>query len=260
MDAPLDYFLTYKPWVTLLLIVLIVVFWRKFVGVFADRLIKNEGRSDKRANMELSLNVVKWIVAIVMFAIILQVNDVDVPGIVAGLGIAGIVVGFALQDILKDLIMGASIVWDGYFTVGDVVRFQNFEGTVVSFNFKSTKINDINTGNIVTISNRNISEIEVLSDWCILNVPLPYDLGIGEARKAVDEIVSRIGKLDNVKWVAARGIREFGDSAIYQLVNAHCEKIEERYTTLRQMRDITCEVLEERGIAIPYNQLDVHMK
>ena len=260
MDAPLDYFLTYKPWVTLLLIALIVVFWRKFVGIFADRLIKNEGRSDKRANMELSLNVVKWIIAIVMFAIILQVNDVDVPGIVAGLGIAGIVVGFALQDILKDLIMGASIVWDGYFAVGDVVRFQNFEGTVVSFNFKSTKINDINTGNTVTISNRNISEIEVLSDWCILNVPLPYDLSVAESREVMGEITELISKMENVSYARAIGTQKFDDSAIYQMINAHCIDIAQRYAVLRGMRDIVCEVLEERGIAIPYKQLDVHMK
>lgn len=260
MEALVNYFFTYKPWVTITLIALIVIFWQKFVGIFADKLIKDEKQADKRANMELSLNVVKWIVAIVMFAFILQVNDVDVPGIIAGLGIAGIVVGFALQDILKDLIMGASIVWDGYFAVGDVVRFQNFEGTVLSFNFKSTKIADINTGNIVTISNRNISEIEVLSDWCILNVPMPYDLSVAKTRGVIDEITERISKMENVAYARAIGTQKFDSSAIYQMINAHCIDIAQRYTVLRGMRDIVCEVMEERGIAIPYNQLDVHMK
>ncbi len=95
---------------------------------------------------------------LIAFITVLQINGVNVSALVTGLGIVGIVVGFALQDVLKDFVMGNNIMLDHFFVVGDVVKYGNVTGKIVSFNIKVTHILDIDTGNFLTVSNRNISK------------------------------------------------------------------------------------------------------
>ena len=71
-----------------------------------------------------------------MTLILLNLYGVNTTSLIAGLGIAGAVLGLALQDALKDIFNGLSIIFDNYFVVGDLVDYNGFVGTVTDFGLK----------------------------------------------------------------------------------------------------------------------------
>ena len=79
--------------------------------------------------------------------IILQINGVNVSSIIAGVGVVSVIIGLALQDALKDIIMGVNVLVDDYFSLGDIVKLDDIEGKVVEIGIKNIKIS-INIINI----------------------------------------------------------------------------------------------------------------
>jgi small-conductance mechanosensitive channel len=79
----------------------------------------------------------------------------EVKTLVTGLGIGGIAIALALQNILSDLFAALSIVLDKPFVVGDTIAVDNFEGDVVHTGLKSTRIRSIN-GEEVVFSNADL--------------------------------------------------------------------------------------------------------
>lgn len=103
-------------------------------------------------------NIIKYIFAIILLLIVLQIFGINTKSFIAGLGIAGVVVGLALQDALKDIISGISIIMDDYYVVGDTVEIKGYKGTVVSMGLKATSIQSAN-GAINILPNRNIDNV-----------------------------------------------------------------------------------------------------
>ena len=75
--------------------------------------------------------IIRYIFIIVTVLIVLQINGVNVSSVLAGVGILGAIFGLAIQDWLKDIIRGSSILSDNYFSVGDVVKYKDVEGKVL---------------------------------------------------------------------------------------------------------------------------------
>ena len=65
--------------------------------------IKKSATKKEKTIYSLINNIVKWFIIIIAFLMILDVFGVDTKTLVASLGVLGLVVGLALQDILKDL-------------------------------------------------------------------------------------------------------------------------------------------------------------
>lgn len=256
MNPLITYLLSEKPWVSLALLAIGYFGWVHLQGFLESSIVDDQTSPERHANIRLTISVAKWVAFAILAALILQYNGIDVPGIIAGLGVAGIVVGFALQDALKDVIMGANIVWDDYFAVGDVVRLGSYEGVVVSFNFKCTRLQDIKTGNVVTISNRSISQVEVLSDWLDVDVPVGYEVSVCEGRGACDAIVERVCKIDGVTSAEMVGTQEIASSSVMYRVRLHCDPAR-RYAIRRSAQAAVQDVFAERGMDFPLDRLSV---
>ena len=148
---------------------------------------KTDSYTDKRRRtvVELITNFLKVFFIIVVLLTILKIYNIDTTSIVASLGVASAVIGLAFQDTLKDVIAGVTIILENYFIVGDYVKYKDFTGEVVAFGFKSTKLKNWNN-EILTISNRNISEIINLSKEkaaILINVPVAYEEDIEKVFK-----------------------------------------------------------------------------
>ena len=93
---------------------------------------------------------------------ILEIYGVDTKGIVASLGIAGVVLGLALQDTAQDLMSGIKIILDNYYVVGDTITINNFMGEVIEVPLQSTKVKSYD-GEVLIFSNRNVDSVINLS-------------------------------------------------------------------------------------------------
>jgi len=208
--------------------------------------------------VKLANSVLKYAFIIITFIIVLQTNNINVTSMIAGLAGAGIVL--AVQDALKDIIRGVSIISDSYFKVGDIVKYNDIEGKVLVLGIKTTKIKSLSTGNIISISNRNIEQIEVVSNNIYFNIPLSYELKQDKVNKVLKEIVEKVKKIDNIKDCKYLGPNNLNDSSIDYLIGLELNNNEKKLQSRRDAINSILITLESNNIEIPYNQLDIHNK
>lgn len=219
---------------------------------------KNRFLSNKknRTVAKMINSIIRYIIIIADTLIVLQIFGVDVSSMLAAAGIAGIVIAFGVKDALQDIIRGFDIISDNYYNVGDVIKIGTTEGKVLAVGLKTTKLEDINTKNIVSIANRNIVEVEVMSDMIDIDIPLPYETTLDEAEQVLTEIITEIKKQDEVTNAEYRKISNFSASSMDYRI-----KVFGRPALRPQIRrdslHTVAEVLARRQISIPYPHLDL---
>ena len=222
---------------------------------------KNKLLENKKTKTYIRLikNIGRYFFIFVTIAIILQIFGINITSMIAGVGILGIIIGFAIQDALKDIIKGFDIISDSYYQVGDVIKYKDVIGKVVSIGLKTTKLQDVNTFNMVSISNRNIDQVEVVSNLININIPIPYELKLEKAETIITDIVKELKKHQDVEKCEYRGIQEFAESSLKYQVKVYCNPIKK----VQVRRDCLVTIIKElecHKVSIPYNQIDIHQK
>lgn len=204
-------------------------------------------------------SIIGYTIAIFASLVILQIFGVDVTSMLAGVGIASIVIGFALQDALKDIFRGFEIISDGYYNIGDVIKYGNNMGQVQSISLRTTKLQDMNTMNIVSIANRNIDQVEILSGNIYIPIPLPYELKVKDAEPILHEIIQQLFDHPGITSAKYQGITAFAESSLNYQISVSCDPMNQLQIRRDCLRAIVT-TLEKHGIHIPYTQLDIHNK
>lgn len=92
---------------------------------------------------------VKAVVYSILFLLALNNLGVDITALIAGLGVGGIAVALALQNILGDLFASLTIVLDKPFIVGDFIVVGEFSGSVEHIGIKTTRVRSISGEQLV---------------------------------------------------------------------------------------------------------------
>ena len=213
----------------------------------------------KRTYARMLKSIICTVLVIIIVLIVLQLLGVNVSSMLAGVGIVSIIVGFALQDALKDMIRGLEIISSNYYDIGDLIKFGDNLGIVQSITLRTTKIQDINSMNIVSIANRNIDKVEVDTGYIYILVPLPYSLKIEKADAVMSEIAKKLAKTELVTTAGYQGLTKIDSSSLNYQVVVTCNPTD-RLQARRNSLHTIVETLEENKISIPYNQLDIHTK
>lgn len=247
-----------------LVIALIGIFLYNFIAFILDKSekkVKNKLFTSNRSKTYLKLlkSIIRYIILIVTILVVLQVNGINVNSILAGVGIFGVIFGLAIQDWLKDIIRGSSIISDSYFEVGDIVKYKDIEGKVLVIGLKTTKIRDLASGNVVSIANRNIEEVQVVSNLVHVRIPMPYGVALDKAEAAVSDIVELVKQNDNVNNCRYLGVADFKDSSIEYLIQIDCNQ-QFKLQVRRDALKCILEGLSKHKIEIPFTQIDIHNK
>ncbi|MBR3055951.1 mechanosensitive ion channel family protein [Candidatus Saccharibacteria bacterium] len=245
----------------------VVVLFSLFIYRIITRVLNNkEKKTSKIISNKKNKTIIRMLrsiiagtLSIVTVLMVLQIYGVNVTSMLAGVGIVGIVVGFALQDSLKDIIRGFVIISDNYYDIGDVIKYDGNVGPVTSISLLTTKIQDINTMDIVSIANRNIDKVEIDPGYIFIQVPLPYELKFAKAEEVMQGIAQNVAKDDLITSCTYQGLTQIASSSLdYQIV-AICDPVN-RLQARRNALGIVVSTLESHKISIPYNQLDLHNK
>lgn len=248
---------------TLLIIGITLIIYR-IINLLLDKIvIKGKDKLDKKRRktiINIFKNVIKYVLFIFMVIFLLNLYGVDTTSVITGLGIVGVVLGFALQEALKDIISGISIIFDDYFVVGDIVEYDGFTGTVIEFGLKTTKIKKA-TGEVMILANRNIDKITNISKeraTLLLNIPTAYEEKYEKVEKVLKETLEKAKETyKDITEVEYLGIDKLNDSSIDYLIKITCH----RETQWNIKREILKEIklaYDKNKIKIPYNQLEVH--
>ena len=244
------------------LVVLLCIALSKAFKVFKKNFEKrNEDRDTSKSLtiMHVVSSIIKGVIILVGVIVILQVNGVKVSALITSVSIMSAIIGLALQDMIRNVVQGIHIVTDNYFMMGDVIHYNGVDGEVISITLHATKIRDIRTDNILTISNRNISEVTKASGRHDINVMLSYDEDYKKVYEVLKSACAKIDKLEEIESCSFLGTQDFESSAIaYRLVLFTAPK--EIPAMHRAAIGIIQKELKEAGIEIPYEQLDVHVK
>ena len=226
---------------------------------FNRKRAKTKLEKRKLTYYRLISNILKYVIVVIVIMVVLQINGFNVASLLTGLGVVSLVAGLALQDALKDIIMGFNLIADEYFSVGDVVKVGDNEGIIIELGLKATKIKDIRYGNIIVIANRNISSAITLSNYCDIEIPLPYEKDYQDIEVLMKKIMKEMEQITAISNIRFLGLNKFDNSAILYKIAFDC-KPEERFQAKRDANKIVKERLEKEHIDIPYTQIDIHQK
>ena len=124
--------------------------------VFRKKIIKEQEDENARTALKNINTLVRFALWIIGLLLVLGNMGVNVTSLIAGLGVAGIAIAFALQNILADLFSSFSIYFDKPFIVGDYISAKDVSGTVVKIGIKSTRIKS-DTGEEIIIGNNDLT-------------------------------------------------------------------------------------------------------
>jgi small-conductance mechanosensitive channel len=106
-----------------------------------------------------SLDIIGFVSRLALWAVVALLTldnlGVDITALIAGLGIGGIAIALAVQNILGDLFASLSITFDKPFVVGDFLIVGEFMGTVENIGIKSTRLRSL-TGEQIVIANADL--------------------------------------------------------------------------------------------------------
>ena len=220
-----------------------------------DKKISNKSRTYLR----LITSILRYIFIILTVLILLQINNIDVSSMLAGLGIISVIVGLAVQDALKDIIKGFSLLADEYFAVGDIITIDGITGKVLVLGLKSTKIKDIATNNIITIANRNIERAEIVSHSIYINIPVAYEVPVERAEEVIGIAIEEIKHIKHVDNVIYKGLNKLEDSSLDYLIEIDCMP-EKKLQIRRDALKVIVQTLRNNNVEIPYKKIDIYNK
>lgn len=195
-----------------------------FVLYFTQKFIEKDADGDGQIdpNAKTAAEMISLITTIVLWALgvlfVLSNLGFEVTSLLAGLGIGGIAVAFALQGVLSDLFASFSIYFDKPFRIGDFIVIGTDSGTVEKIGIKSTRIRTLQ-GEELVVSNAELTTARVQNFKKMQERRIVTQFGVTYETeqhhlKDIPGIVTRIfealdgGRLDRVHFTT------FGDSAL----------------------------------------------
>ncbi|MBT3282719.1 mechanosensitive ion channel [bacterium] len=127
--------------------------------ILNKKFTKEDNPSTKAAIIYVNM-IAKFLLWAIGLLLILSNLGIDVTSLIAGLGIGGVAIAFALQNILSDLFSSFAIYFDKPFQIGDFIVSGSHSGTVEKIGIKTTRIRALQ-GEEIVISNNELTGARV---------------------------------------------------------------------------------------------------
>ena len=203
-----------------------------------------------------------WLVIILM---ILDNFGVNITTLVASLGIGGIAVALALQNILGDLFSSLSIVLDKPFVVGDFISVDDISGTVEYVGLKTTRIRGLG-GEQIVFSNTDLLQSRIRNykrmqtRRIVFGIGVTYEITKQQLRAIPDILREAVEAQPQVKFDRAH-FKSYGASSIdFEVV--YIVQVPEYATYMDIQQDINFALFDrfgEEGIEFAYPTQTVHL-
>ncbi len=201
---------------------------------------------------------------VVIFGVLIAISQLGISlgPLLAGLGIAGFIIGFALQDTLSNFASGVMILLYRPFDVGDVVDAGGVKGKVSSMSLVNTTFMTFDNQRLV-VPNNNIwgSVITNVTAQKKRRVDLMFGISYGDdierAEKILHEIVASYDAvLDDPEPMIK--LHELAESSVNFIVRPWV-KTDDYWDTYWDLTKAVKKRFDEEGISIPFPQRDVHV-
>ena len=208
--------------VVILTILLAVLAYRLGVKL-VDRLLRPLEAADYSSRLQrvrtldpLLKNVIRYSLAFIAIVIVLREFGVDVQAILVSAGVVGLAVGLGAQTLIRDVITGVFLLFEGLISVGDVVEVGPTVGTVESIGLRVTRMRLLNGAQRIIPNGELTQFTNYTKGWplAVVDISLSYK---ADVRRAL-QVLERVGQ----EWlretgqpdarVPPPGIVRFGDA------------------------------------------------
>jgi small-conductance mechanosensitive channel len=191
----------------------LITFWFRN---YAER--KAESDISSRTTIAAFSFVARAILWIMLALVALNRLGFDVTALITGLGVGGIAIALAVQNVLGDLFAALAIVLDKPFVVGDAISVDTFTGTVEHVGLKTTRLRSVN-GEQLIFSNADLLKSRIKNFKRMQERRVVFPIGV--TYDTAPEIVERIPTLLREAVEAQEQVRfdrshfvSYGDSSL----------------------------------------------
>ena len=256
-------FITSQKFILPVVYIVIGVIIYTIISATIGKFSKNKRIGNKKKTIiSLIKNIVKYLITIFIVLAILSVYGVDTKAIITSIGVAGVIIGLAFQDMVADFLAGVLILFDNHYSLGDVITIDSFMGEVVSFGLMTTKIKAA-TGEVMILANSSFKRVinyNIHNTTHYINIDVSYDTDIDKLENTLQSMRKEVEKIDgyigNYKLL---GIQEFAASSIKYMVMLDC-KSSQRFQVKRDFNMILKKYLDKAKIEIPYTKVDINIR
>lgn len=201
----------------------VVIIGYQFIDYFFEGFLSKKAGEGSKAMVRTMGNIAKGVLWIFALLVVLSIFGVNVTGLVAGMGIGGVAVAFALQGILSDLFSSFSIYLDKPFIEGDFISVGDKWGTVERIGIKSTRIRSIH-GEEIVFSNKELTSVQVHNFRNMNRRRAEFAIGVvyetpTKKMEKIPKIVSKIVEKEEMATFDRVHFHNFGDFSLdYTLV------------------------------------------
>ncbi|MBK6487486.1 MAG: mechanosensitive ion channel family protein [Gemmatimonadetes bacterium] len=204
--------------------------------------------------------------SLVVIALIMSASQlgINVAAALAGLGVAGIALGFAAQETVANMIAGFLVFWDRPFKIGDYITTLDQYGRVQEITMRTTRIRTMENTYVIIPNKQIIGDMMVnhsLNGETRINVDvgIAYKENIARAR---DVLLSAINAVPGVLDTPAADVvvRSLGDSSINLQVRGWIADSSRERSTRFAMTEACKVALDEAGIEIPFPHLQLFVE
>ena len=227
---------------------------------------EEETEINKRTDTLSSIlvSVAGIVIAILAILTILPEFGVNIATLIAGLGIGGLAIAFAAQNLVRDFITGFFILLEDQYRVGDAVTVAGVSGLVEEIGLRCTIIRDLD-GIVHSIPN---GKVDIASNMTkkFSRVNLDISVGYGEKLERVMEVINAVCKemAEDPKWKpdlittpAVVRVNKLGDSGIDIKVMGDT-KPSRQWDVMGELRLRIKTTFDEKGIEIPWPHTKVY--
>ena len=192
----------------------------RFIGLWIAHKVEISREHEPRGATALGLLAFSARIVVWSLIVLLALNqlDFDITALIAGLGIGGVAVALAVQNILGDLFASLSIVLDKPFEVGDFVVVDELRGTVERVGIKTTRVRSLD-GELLVFSNTDLLKSRIRNFKRMAERRVSFTLGV-----TYQTPLDKLGRIPGWLRDAVRAqqqtrfdrahFKEYGDSAL----------------------------------------------
>ena len=223
----------------------------------------DKGRRNARTRTvnELLGNIITYLGVILGIVWALTILGLNPTAAFASLGIVTLIIGFAAQRLIEDVISGLFIVMEGQYNVGDIIILDDFRGTVKRIGVRTTTVVDPG-GNYKVVNNSDIRNFQNRSkalSLAVSEIGITYGEDIPHAEAIIKAALPGMYERNDDVFEAIpdyMGVEELADSAVVLRFTVSCKEQNVFIARRRLNRELRI-LFAEQGIEVPFPQVTV---